>query len=163
MKKQKLYAYLDVESAYQLAKGNMQAVGQVYRDDPQITKSYALEEGKRYVFLMGLPQLFRALSALRQNNIENNNSGGIICEFDLSSFDLKMGTFGYSSYNQLREGMYVPSIEERAYDGVHLTGCFSGNFVFDVDCTYKKEEIIEMFRKQNREKKAVPAQLGANE
>ena len=162
MRKQKLYAYLDVESAYQLGKRNMQSVGQVYMDDPKINRTYGLNEGERYVFLMELPQLFKVLSVLRQKNVENHNSGGMICEFELNNFDLKMGTFGLATYKQLKQGLYVPSVEERAFRGIDLTGCFTGNFVYDADCRYKYEEINAMFRNQNREN-LFGSQPGSNE
>ena len=163
MRKQKLYAYLDVESAYQLGKGNMQSVGQVYMDDPKINRTYGLNEGERYVFLMELPQLFEVLSVMRQKNIEKHNSGGVICEFALDRFGLKRGTFGLASYKQLKQGLYVPAVEEISFKGVNLTGCFTGNFVYDAECRYKKEEIIEMFRNQNKENIIRASQPGANE
>lgn len=149
MRNSKFYAYLDVEGAYELHQGNLNAVGQIFKGEDFLKTSAELVEGERYVHLMELPQMLRVIDGLRLINFSKNNEGGVICEFELSDRTFEKGKRGYSLYKQMQEGLYCPAVEQLVFNPNDLVGCFSGNFVFDIDCKYKPEEIIKMFKNQH--------------
>ena len=149
MRDGKFYAYLDVERAYELHQGNLNAVGQIFEGESFLKTSAELVEGERYIHLMELSQLLNVIDGLRLINFLSNGEGGVICEFELSDRTFEKGMRGYSLYKQMQQGLYCPAVEQVMFKPSDLAGKFTGNFVFDLDCRYKPDEIIKMFKNQH--------------
>lgn len=150
----KLYAYMPFFAAYQVKQGRFKDAEQIHKEAPgYIDSNLPLQEGEGYIRAVRIVDLKNCLERHRRESMKKSSKDyvdGVIVEFEVPNAVLDKAIKGFSFYRRYTDERNTPAVEEYAFKGEDLEGCYHGHFVYD-DGAMTHRKIVEFFRQQAEE------------